>query len=274
LSRMRRTPRLRYTSVIALDRRAAISAYAVDPRLAGDVGAYWSLTVMEPPAHIRVVPDGQVDLVFDLNSGAAHLSGALEQPMEIVHDGPTRLLGASLLPGAAAAFLGVAVPTLSHDWQPLSNVIGPVASQLARRLCEAESDSARLGVLESFLLARLDRVGSGDARIRHALQEIDDTDGRIDITELGRESGASPRNLSRLFHAWVGLSPKRFARIVRVQATIRRLAGPSPPPLAALAAEMGFSDQAHLARELRAVAGAPPSELAETFKRSADTFKL
>jgi AraC-like DNA-binding protein len=271
---MRRTPSLRYTSVIALDQRAAISAYAVDPRLAGDVGAYWSLTVTDPPAHIRVVPDGQVDLVFDLNSGAANVSGAREQPTEIVHEGPTRLLGASLVPGAAAAFLGIAVSTLSRDWQPLAKVIGPVASQLAHKLCESESDGARLGVLESFLLARLDRVGLGDARIRRALQEIDDTDGRIDIAELGRESGVSPRNLSRLFHAWVGLSPKRFARIVRVQATIRRLVEPSPPPLAALATEMGFSDQAHLARELRAVAGAPPSELAETFKCSADTFKL
>jgi len=266
--------RARTTSVIALDDRAEITAYAVDPRLAGDVSTYWSLTVVVPPARIRVVPDGQVDLVFDLDSGAAHVGGAREQPMEAVHERPTRLLGVTLVPGAAATFLGVAVSTLDSDWQPLSSVIGPVATQLGQRLCETPSGTARLGVLETFLLARLDRMGSGDARVRRALQEIDDTNGRIDIAELGRESGASPRNLSRLFHAWVGMSPKRFARIVRVQAAMRRLAEPSPPTLAALAAEIGFADQAHLAREIRAVAGAAPSELAETFKHSAVPFKL
>ncbi len=262
------------TSVIALDDRARLAAYAVDRRLQADVRSYWSVIVVEPPARVRVVPDGQIDLVFDLDSGEAHVGGVREEPMEVVHQRATRLFGVTLLPGAAAAFLGIPVSTLDRDWQPLSGVIGAVAGELASRLCGAESVSARLGLLEAFLLARLERVQPPDARVRRALREIDDSDGRIDIERLGRESGASPRNLSRLFNAWVGMSPKRFARIVRVQAALRRLAEPAPPTLAALAAEIGFADQAHLAREIRAVAGAPPSELAETFKHSADPFKL
>lgn len=264
----------RITSVIALDDRATLVAHAVDRRLEGDVRSFWSVTVADPPARIRVVPDGQIDLVFDLDSGEAHIGGVREEPIEVVHDRATRLLGATLLPGAAAAFLGIPISALSGDWQPLSSVIGAVAGQLASRLRAADSASARIGLLEAFLLARLERVDRPDARVRRALREIDDSDGRIDMAQLGRESGASPRNLSRLFHAWVGISPKRFARIVRVQAALRRLAEPSPPTLAALAAEIGFADQAHLTREIRAVAGAPPSELAETFKHSADPFKL
>jgi AraC-like DNA-binding protein len=264
----------RITSVIALDDRATLMAHAVDPRLQGDVRSYWSVTIVEPPARMRVVPDGQIDLVFDLDSAEAHIGGARETPIEVVHERATRLLGATLLPGAAAAFLGIPASALSCDWQPLSSVIGAVAGQLASRLRSSESESARLGLLEAFLLARLERVAPPDARVRRALREIDDSDGRIDMAQLGRESGASPRNLSRLFHTWVGMSPKRFARIVRVQAALRRLAEPSPPTLAALAAEIGFADQAHLAREIRAVAGAPPSELAESFKHSADPFKL
>ena len=263
-----------FISVIALDGRAQIGAYPVDARLAGDVRAYWSLTVVEPPARIRVVPDGQVDVVFDLDSGQAHFGGARDAPLEAVHERPTRLLGATLLPGTAAAFLGVPASVLGSDWQPLENVMGPVAQQLASRLCAAESLAARLVLLETFLLARLVRSRTTDARVRRALHEIDASHGRIDVARLGRESGASPRNLSRLFQEWVGMSPKRLARIVRVQAALRRLAEPSPPTLAELAAETGFADQAHLARELRAVVGAPPSELAETFKHSSDPFKL
>ena len=261
------------TSVIALDDRAKLATHAVDARLAEDVRCYWSLTIAEPPGRIRVVPDGQVDLVFDLDSGDSHIGGTREQSIVVAHERATRLLGVTLLPGAAAAFFGIPVSGLSADWQPLSSVIGAVAGQLASRLCAAGSMSVQLGLLEGFLLARLGRLEPRDPRVRRALLHIDDSHGRVDVARLGRESGASPRNLSRLFHTWVGMSPKRFARIVRVQAALRRLAEPSPPTLAALAAEIGFADHAHLTREIRAVAGAPPSELAETFKHSADPFK-
>ena len=231
---------------------------------------YWTLRVEQPPAKLRIVPDGQVDLVFDLLGGEAHVGGAREAPFEVIHDRATSLLGVSLLPGSASSLLGVAAGALSVDWRPLSEAVGPVACVLVESLQSAESVSVRLGLLEAFLLARL---GQKDARVERALRAIDDSHGSIDIARLGRDSGASPRNLGRLFQEWVGLSPKRFARIVRAQAALRRLAEQPGADLSALAAELGFADHAHLTREVRAVAGAAPSRLAETFKRKSDSFK-
>ena len=66
----------------------------------------------------------------------------------------------------------------------------------------------------------------------------------------------------------VGLSPKRFARVLRVKAVTERLARMGGIPrdrvgsMARLAFETGFSDQAHLVRELRAIAGLTPSTYA------------
>jgi AraC-like DNA-binding protein len=257
-------------SVIALNDRAHLEAFSVDQRLAAHVRSYWTLRVDQPPARLRIVPDGQVDLVFDLLRGEAHVGGARQAPFEVIHEQQTSLLGVSLLPGAASSLLDVAAGQLCADWQPLSSAVGPVAGVLVERLREAASACLRLGVVEAFLLARL---GHKDARVERALRAIDESRGSIDIARLGRDSGASPRNLNRLFHEWVGLSPKRFARIVRAQAALRRLAAEPSADLTALAAELGFADQAHLTREVRAVAGAAPTRLAETFKRKSDSFK-
>ena len=257
-------------SVIALNDRAHLEAFSVDERLAAHVRTYWTLRVDLPPAKLRIVPDGQVDLVFDLLRGEAHVAGAREAPFEVIHDQPTSLLGVSLLPGSASSLLGVPAGALSAEWAPLSDTLGPIATALVERLQSAASPSVRLGLIEAFLLARL---GNKDARVKRALRAIDASQGTIDIARLGRDSGASPRNLGRLFHEWVGLSPKRFARIVRAQAALRRLAAEPTTDLSALAAELGFADHAHLTREVRAVAGAAPSRLAEMFKRTSDPFK-
>jgi AraC-like DNA-binding protein len=71
----------------------------------------------------------------------------------------------------------------------------------------------------------------------------------------------------------VGMSPKRFTRIVRAQAALRRLSETPAPDLNALAAELGFADQAHMTREVRWVAGVTPKALADSFKRKSETFK-
>jgi methylphosphotriester-DNA--protein-cysteine methyltransferase len=258
------------TSVLALDNRAIFAVYEVAPQLGGFVHAYWTLSVETPPARVRIIPDGQIDLVFDVDRAEAHVGGAPNAAFEVTHERPTHLLGATLLPGAAAAFLDIPAGSLTVDWQPLAAVMGPTASELEQRLARAPDRIARLATLEAFLLSRLRQT---DVRVDRAVRAIEETEGRVGIERLGRSCGASARNLSRLFHEWVGLPPKRFARIVRAQAALRRLTDAAPRDLAALAAELGFSDHAHLTREVQTLLGGAPSSLAETFKHRADSFK-
>jgi AraC-like DNA-binding protein len=95
--------------------------------------------------------------------------------------------------------------------------------------------------------------------------------GRIQAGELARRVGWSPRYLQRRLLAETGLTPKAAARVTRfdrARRTLqRRTTGAGEWPLARLAAECGYYDQAHLAREFRELAGCPPSTwLAEEFR--------
>ena len=89
------------------------------------------------------------------------------------------------------------------------------------------------------------------------------------MAELAAETGLSTRRLGALFQAEIGLAPKEAGRVFRFAHARRRIgrAVTHAETLAALAAECGFYDQAHLAREFRALAGCPPSVwLAEEFR--------
>jgi AraC-like DNA-binding protein len=251
-----------------------LARHAPAPALAAHVECYWTLEVdaANVPATVRALPDGRSDLVLDLlaSPAQAHLGGAREQAATYVHDKPARLLGASLQPGAAFQLLGVAADALTADWRPLESLIGPSARALADRVAAAEGEPERLALLDTFLGARL-RASVADPRVARAVKALESSGGALPVGELGKQAGASPRNLSRLFSQWVGVSPKRLARIVRAQAALRRVAD-GGADLAQLAADHGYADQAHLAREMRELFGAPPGELAEIFKRLSDPF--
>ncbi|GGQ55632.1 helix-turn-helix domain-containing protein [Couchioplanes azureus] len=246
-----------------------LGRYRPDPDLADHVASYWTCEVRRLPATSRVVPDGLVDLTFDLaEPPRAWVAGPMRRPESYTHTRPTLLIGASLLPGAALPVLGVSVASLSADWSPLADLVGPVATELTGRLAAAGSIAARLALLDTFLAARLRDVRR-DGRVSTAIGAILDRGGAVEVASVARRAAASPRNLARLFDEWVGLSPKLFARITRVQAVLRRLVEDPGADLATLAAELGFADHAHLTREVRALVGTAPSRL----RIPADSFK-
>jgi AraC-like DNA-binding protein len=57
----------------------------------------------------------------------------------------------------------------------------------------------------------------------------------------------------------------------RLHEAVERLKGPKPPSLAALAADLGYTDQAHFARNFKAVVGRTTAEFARD--RSASVSK-
>ena len=94
-------------------------------------------------------------------------------------------------------------------------------------------------------------------------------DGRgCRVDELAAFSGVSSRQLRRRFDRTVGYGPAYYARIARLQ---RFAAGAARHPgrrLAELAADAGYADQPHLAKDCRDVAGVTPQRLVELLPRS------
>ncbi len=208
----------------------------------------------------HVLPTGQMHLVFRLAGPPLRIFSDAEDRSGSIFNGPVvggaragfyvkevgepvLSVGVQLLPGAALALFGVSAAELAGRHTPASE------------LCEQDSPAQMLMRLESLLAARLPRV--------HGLHPgVADILGRFEhaarVEEMVRESRYSHRGFIALFKQATGLSPKRYARLMRFQQLMAALRATPAESLSELALAAGYSDQAHMNREFREFAGVTP----------------
>jgi len=212
-----------------------------------------------------IASDGGVDLLFsfalDMGTGQAEIFGPKSRAL-LVHDSsPMEKVAIHLRPGACAHVLGVAAQELRDRVVPL-DALGCWTGDLVEHLATSQSWSERKQCLEHVVLRRLARgdASSDLALVECALARITASRGRTPVAELARGLHTTPRTLERSFAQHVGLSPKRMLRIARMQAAVEALdQGESP---LRVAMDAGYSDQPHLTRELRELAGVSPASRA------------
>ncbi len=220
----------------------------------------------------RIVPSGQAHLMINLaedefrtyphatqNSVVRHAGAVLSGPHARPAVLDTRefrwLAAVQFRPGAAGQFFLMPmsetcdqVVSLEHLW--------PRDGRLLREcLLEAPTPRQKLAVLEAWLLRHL--RPTIDPAIPWAAAALRRP---IPVAAVASELGLLPKTLTRRFVAHAGLTPKRFARVRRLQAVLRAVRQSNPPDWCALAAQFGYTDQAHLAHEFRALAGIAPSQ--------------
>jgi AraC-like DNA-binding protein len=237
----------------------AWAQYVPHPALANLVSAYWTLQTGDGQHVLRTLPDGCIDLTLRLGRPpGAFLAGAQRRACRWTLEGRVHLVGARLLPGTAA-LLGVDPRTLSDSWTPLDQLLPkPAVAALVRAAARARSTPARVVVLDAFLSERLFNRAL-DPRLSRALRQIFELEGNVAVAPLAKRAGAHPRTLGRLFRRAVGLTPKRFMRVVRLQAALRAL--PGVTNWGRVAADLGYHDQAHFIHDVRDLFGVRPGEL-------------
>jgi len=244
-----------------------------------------------PPARHRGLPSPYLTLIFTLDEPltiVAHpdpgqppgeygtlLGGLHSVPALITHAGAQSGLQVALRPLGARALLGLPAGELAALDLPAEAVLGGVCAELREKLQSAAGWPERFAVLDEILLRRagLSWAAGADVapEVSWAWHELLREGGATRVSELAAGTGWSERHLTSRFRAEIGLAPKAAARVVRFDRArkllVRKLTAGGDYLLADLAADCGYFDQAHLAREFRALAGCPPSQwLAEEFR--------
>jgi AraC-like DNA-binding protein len=163
-------------------------------------------------------------------------------------------------PGAAE-LLGVSPRDLRDEVVDLRDLVGRAADELLERVHDAEDPRRQLAVVGSFLLERRPRRPRVAPEIRAAWARLEQAGGRVTVDQLAAMTGWSRRHLTARFHAQLGLPPKRFARLVRFRTAAALIEDPNGDELAVIAAQCGYTDQAHLSNEVRRFAGCTPAQL-------------
>jgi AraC-like DNA-binding protein len=253
-----------------------------------------------PPARHRGLPSPYLTLIITLDDPltvAQHpdpadrpgdyrtlVGGLHTTPALITHPGRQSGVQVQLSPLGARALLGLPAGELAGRDLAAGDVLGPVAAELHERMRAAAGWPARFAILDELLLARADLDQQVPADIAEAWRLLLRSGGQVGAAELASHVGWSPRYLQRRLLAETGLTPKAAARVTRFDRARRILQHQAGPPgrpdagsgpgrsrdgatVADVAAGCGYYDQAHLAREFRALAGCPPATwLADEFR--------
>lgn len=187
---------------------------------------------------------------------------------ETRHDGLQRGIQINLTPSHARRVLGVPLHELAGRTVALTDLLAPGDRSLPQRIAEAPDWEHQTDIAERWVRDRLSRGPAADRRIAGALKAIVDSGGTVDIARVRQHAGLSRPHLVRLFREHVGVPPKQFARLVRFDRIVTAIRTASTTAWAALAADVGCYDQAHLAREVRSLASMTPSALAELLGQS------
>jgi len=105
------------------------------------------------------------------------------------------------------------------------------------------------------LAARLPRARALHPAIAALLDRMDPAGP---VTAAVANSGLSHRQFIAQFRRAVGLAPKAYLRVLRFQHALRRLRR-GETPLVSVAADAGYSDQAHFTREFIEFSGVTPT---------------
>ena len=227
------------------------------PALADVVLCTWQRTVPraeDAPVAQRVLPDGCVDLVW--RGGGLWTAGPdTHAVMSPLIQGET-IVGIRMRPGAGGALLGLPASEMRDDRVPVT-LLWAAGDELSERLADAGEPSQQRHLLEQALLRRRADAAPPDALVAHALALLGRSGTRV--AELSRQLAISERQLLRRFHSAVGYGPKMADRVLRFQRFVER--APDGDGLARVAADLGYSDQAHLTRECVDLSGLPPTQL-------------
>ena len=246
--------------------------------LAAFVDTLWtSERAALPHARERNLPTGCVDIVIPLlegqritrftgiddlagdSFGGGVVQGAQDRSHQRETHGASAVVGVHFKPGGAVVFFGGALPELRNRTVPLDALWGPGARYLREELQTTAGPHARLQRLESCLMARLQQqVARVDAMAFAALQAFAHQPAAALIEPVQHASGCSAAQFIARFEQAVGLTPKRYARVLRFHALIERVALRRPDDWAQAAVEAGYADQSHLIHEFKRLAGITP----------------
>lgn len=250
-----------------------VHARRPDPRLAGLVHAIYGYEERTPgPMRRRELPGTAIVMILELGppitvtdgSGTARhplgfVCGLALAPVLTETAGQQSGLQVMFSALGAGRLLGLPMGALEGGMVGIDTLLGMEGRSLAMRLREAQGWETRFAILESWLAARAAAMRGIPPDLACAVAALDRAGGALPIRGLARRIGCSERLLERRFAAELGVSPKRFARLLRFERAVARLSAGLAP--AEVAAAGGFVDQAHLTHEIRAFAGLAPSAL-------------
>ncbi|WP_394550872.1 helix-turn-helix domain-containing protein [Agromyces sp. MMS24-JH15] len=255
---------LRATADAPVDAPVRLDRYAPSAAVEPFVRHYWVPRWHLPPGAVveqRALDYPSSNLVIEPDRVALHgpARGSTVERLE----GSGWAFGVLLQPGTARALVGDAVrravgASVAVDGLPgFDDVVAGVRAAIADG-----DDATAVETVDAWFAGAAIELGADGVAVRDVLDLVERDRSILRVDDLSATTGRTVRALQRLVRDQLGLTPKQLIQRHRMQEAAWELARPDHRPLAELATDLGFADQAHFSRDFRDVVGESPARYA------------
>jgi AraC-like DNA-binding protein len=240
------------------------------------------------PVRRRELPSGEVALVISLGpqwrsidpgTGAsigilrAFVAGLDDTYSLVDSETPGAAIQVDFTPVGARSLLQLPMHLVSKRTTELTDLFGNEADRLIEQLAETPDWYTRFLTLDNFLLSRIRRYERSTGEIDWAWRQLDLSKGAIRVQKISEQLGWTRKRLVKAFRDEIGIQPKVLARVLRFRRALAEFNAKKIVDFSQLAAECGYSDQAHMIRDFKEFSGFTPVELIRVYSPDAGTIE-
>ena len=188
------------------------------------------------------------------------LYGQTIDPISLDVRGPHNYVVVQLYPFASKYLLNIDPRVLNDECYDLLQIDYVDMESFQEKLKTAKDLKDQVDIISTLMhaLIKSHNVYENDT-VQKAISLIIKSKGQIKIKSLLDQLPLTERTLERNFKAYVGLSPKQFAKIIQFQSSLNQLTESNFGKLTDVGLDSGFTDQSHFIRTFKSYTGQTPS---------------
>ncbi len=245
------------------------------PKILGKhLGSFCFYKHGENDTQIRhMMPLGTVQIIFHLGNGLFHhtqFTNKWEKRPEVFIGGPfnasyflkpeigTEIFAIMMKPGMSRYFFSMPISELKNQLILPRDIWGEDGKLIGEKIRIAKNNAERVTLAEEFLLKQIRPINNSP--LEKAVQTLLKNNGLIKLTKLLETTGFSTSHFRKKFKEEIGLSPKEFQKIIRINALAKYYRNNSNTSLTDLGYQFGYFDQSHFIKDFKTVTGVPPRQ--------------
>ncbi|MFK3936191.1 DUF6597 domain-containing transcriptional factor [Alkalihalobacillus sp. NPDC078783] len=213
----------------------------------------------------RIVPDGCVDLIFDLidpTNSNAFLAGLMTDYALLSFRSPIKSFGIRFYSDSVSRLMRIPVSELTGNVS-IHNLWGSGSQEMIDVMAEASNVQDQIHYTEGKLRGRIDGLGyRPESLFETSMYHLFSHQGVISTKELAAIEHYSERTIRRAFKDELGISPKEMIELVRFQYLLQEF-NQGGAQMMNIAGKYGFYDQSHFSNQFKRYYGLAPSRILE-----------